>query len=139
MSKNVKKEDSKSEKPEHVDAEPVAQMPDASKPGAKPEKTPEEKKRMYYENLTKTLVATFFGIVCGVICYVAFGTAEEVFWAFVLIVVLVVTYYLQRRLIFPLVKLDMKSITGKEWIGIQFLVLLYCLVTWTILLNVQIL
>ncbi|MDV0447767.1 hypothetical protein MsAg5_16810 [Methanosarcinaceae archaeon Ag5] len=122
-------------KPEHVEAEQVAGKPDAANAAGKPEKTPEEKKRAYRENLVKTLSAALFGIICGVLCYVAFGTGENVFWLLVLIPLLAVTYYIQRRLVFPMVKLDVSSISGKEWIGIQFLVLLYCLVTWTIILN----
>ncbi|WNY25952.1 hypothetical protein [Methanolapillus millepedarum] len=130
----VKKEEQG--KPEYVEAEQVAGKPDAPKTtSGKPEKTPEEKKRIYIENLIKTMSATIFGIVCGVICYVAFGTGEDVFWLLVLVPLLAVTYYIQRRLVFPVAKLDVSSISSKEWIGIQFLVLIFCLVTWTILLN----
>lgn len=112
-------------------------------PDGKIEQTADEKKRMYKESLIRTAVATIFGIVCGIAGYLLLGgaTPEETRlpWFIVLMLILIFTYYLQRRLIFPMLKIDMKLLDWKSWFGIEFLVLVYCIVTWTILLNTSIL
>lgn len=120
---------------EHVEAEKVESEYHIGV-GGKIEQTPQEKKRMYRESLLRTVVAAVFGILAGLICYFALGSAEGVFWLLVLLIIMVFTYYIQRRLIFPALKMDMKLLNWKDWFGIQFLVLIYCLVTWTILLNI---
>lgn len=112
-------------------------------PDGKIEQTPDEKKRMYKESLIRTAVATILGIICGFAGYLLLGgaTLEETKlpWFIVLMLILIFTYYIQRRLIFPITKIDMKLLDWKSWFGIEFLVLIYCIVTWTILLNTSLL
>ncbi|MDR2943553.1 MAG: hypothetical protein LBU81_00425 [Methanosarcinales archaeon] len=116
--------------------------------GGKIEQTPEEKKRMYRESLLRTITASVLGIVCGLICYFTLETAAtpeggtpslRQAWFVVLPLVLIFSYYIQRRLLFPALRIDMKLLNWKDWFGIEFLVLIYCLVTWTILLNTNVL
>jgi len=132
-----KKEQNTKQKPaaeiEHVEAEKVEEYHITA--SGKIEQTPEEKKRMYKESLLRTLVASVIGIISGIICYFALGSAEAHFWVIILLLVMVFTYYIQKRVILPALKMDMKLLNWKDWFGIQFLVLVYCLVTWTILLN----
>jgi hypothetical protein len=135
-----------SSKPEHVKAEQVkteqtdvqqtdAQQTDAQKT-KKVELTPEEKKKIYKESVIRTVIATVLGIICGVILYqVPIGLP----WFVVFILMIVLTYYIQRRGLFPILKLDVSILDWKSWFGLEFLVIAYCLVTWTILLNVNIL
>jgi hypothetical protein len=118
---------------EHVEAEKVEDYHITS--SGKIEQTPEEKKRMYKESLLRTIVASLIGIVSGAVCYFTLGAAEAHFWLIILMLVMIFTYYLQKRVVLPALRMDMKLLNGKDWIGIQFLVLIYCLVTWTILLN----
>ena len=127
----------KSKELEHVEAEPVEDYHISA--GGKIEQTPQEKKRMYRESLIRTISATLFGILCGTVCYIVLDAAVDEFWLFVLVLVMVFTYYVQNKLVFPMFRIDMKLLNWKDWFGIQFLVLIYCLVTWTILLNVNIL
>ncbi|MCL2550108.1 MAG: hypothetical protein FWE78_04170 [Methanimicrococcus sp.] len=122
------------EKPEHVNAEPVGDYHITA--SGKVEQTPEEKKRMYRESLLRTMVASIFGIICGGICYFTLGSAEDKFWLIILMVIVTLTYYIQRRLVFPALKMNMALLNWKDWFGIQFLVTIFCLVTWTILLNI---
>jgi len=122
------------EKPKSANAEPVEDYQVAA--SGKVERTPEEKKKMHRESLLRTLVAAVFGIICGAVCYFALGSAEDYFWLIILIVIMTLTYYIQRRAVFPALKMNMALLNWTDWIGIQFLVLFYCLVTWTILLNV---
>lgn len=134
MVKRSAKTQPSAEKPERVDAEPVENSQITA--SGKVEQTPEEKKRAYRESLTRTLTATAFGIISGFVCYYLLEAAVGMFWPGVLIVLMTLTYYTQRRLVFPAFKMNMAALNWKDWFGIQFLVLFYCLVTWTILLNV---
>ena len=143
MAKNRSAESNNAAEIEHVDAEPVEEYHISA--SGKIEQTPQEKKRMYKESLIRTLVATLFGIACGIICYSYLGSAyhdihaippeSKISWVVVLFLIMVFTYYIQKRLVFPLLRINMKLLDWKSWFGIQFLVLVYCLVTWTILLN----
>lgn len=131
---------------EHVEAEQVESDYHIGA-GGKIEQTPAEKKRMYRESLIRTVIASIFGIIAGVICYFSLGTAVSPdgttplknAWFVILPLVMIFTYYILRRLAFPALKMDMKLLNWKDWFGIQFLVLIYCIVTWTILLNTSIL
>ena len=138
--KGKKQQDTKQpdiKKPEHVEAEKVEDYHVTS--SGKIEQTPEEKKRMYKESLLRTITASIIGIISGIICYFAFGTSApdvtKIPWFITLMLIMIFTYYLQKRLILPALRMDMKLLNWKDWFGIQFLVLIYCLVTWTILLN----
>lgn len=125
---------------EHVEAEEVDYHISQS---GKIEQTPDEKKRMYRESLIRTVTAAVLGILSGLICYFVLGTGTQedtrLPWFIVLILIVIFTYYLQRRLLFPALKMDMKLLNWKDWFGIEFLVVIFCLVTWTILLNTGIL
>lgn len=135
-----------SEELEHVEAEQVESDYHIGA-GGKIEQTPAEKKRMYRESLVRTVIAAILGILSGVICYYMLGTAApddgttplKYAWFVVLPLIMIFTYYILRRLAFPALKMDMKLLNWKDWFGIQFLVLIYCIVTWTILLNTSIL
>ena len=131
MVKEIKKD--AAAKPEHVKAEPA----DIHSNG-NVEPTATEKKQMFKESLIRTLIATVFGIICGVILYIAYPDTTLAPWAFVLIIIIVATYYIQRRGLYPILKLDVSILDWKSWFGIEFLVIAYCLVTWTILLNTTI-
>ncbi|MDR0766826.1 MAG: hypothetical protein LBE57_00010 [Methanosarcinales archaeon] len=132
---------------EHVEAEKVESEYHISADG-KIEQTPEEKKTAYKESLIRTITASALGILAGIICYLTFGSAATIegepaplrhAWFIVLPLVLIFTYYIQRRLIFPAFRMDMKLLNWKSWFGIMFLVLVYCLVTWMLFLNTYIL
>ena len=100
----------------------------------KKELTPEEKKRKYMQGLIKTLIGVVIGSAAGGLCYMMFGAAATTAWFLLLAVVAVFAYYIQRRLIFPALKLALPE-RGIEWIGNVLLVLIYCFVVWTMLLN----
>lgn len=132
---------------EHVEAEKVEAEYHIG-PSGKIEQTPEEKKSMYKESLVRTVTASVIGIICGLICYFMLGSAApeagastplRQAWFIILPLIMIFTYYIQRRLIFPVFRMDMKLLNWKDWFGIEFLVLIYCLVTWTVLLNTNIL
>ena len=98
------------------------------------ERTPEERKQNHIEGIIKTLVASVIGIVAGFVCLKQFGTAEDTTWYAILTIVAVLAYYAQR-IIYPAIKINTKNFGFKDWFYVEFLVIIYCLVTWTLLLN----
>lgn len=98
--------------------------------------SPEEQKRVYRESLLKAVVGILIGLTAGALCYLTFGEGTKVVWFLVLLVVAIFAYYAQKRFIFPALKLDKTPIRATEWLGNTFLVIIYCLVFWTILLNI---
>ena len=98
------------------------------------EKTPEERKQNHIDGIIKTVVASVIGIVAGFISFKQFGTAEDTTWYAILTIVAVLAYYAQR-IIFPAIKINSKEFGFKDWFYVEFLVIDFCLVTWTLLLN----
>ena len=98
------------------------------------EKTPEERKQNHINGIIKTAVASILGIIGGIVAFNQFGTAEDVRWYAVLTIVAVLAYYAQR-LIYPSLKVSTKEFGFKDWFYVEFLVIDFCLVTWTLLLN----
>ncbi|MCL7410871.1 MAG: hypothetical protein P1P69_08250 [Methanosarcinaceae archaeon] len=98
------------------------------------EKTPEERKQNHINGIIKTAVSSILGIIGGIVAYDQFGTAEDVRWYAVLTIVAVLAYYAQR-LIYPSFKISTKEFGFKDWFYVEFLVIDFCLVTWTLLLN----
>ena len=98
------------------------------------EKTPEERRKNHIEGIIKTAVASLIGIGAGIISFNQFGTAEDTTWYAILTIVAVLAYYAQR-LIYPAIKIDTKEFGFKGWFYVEFLVIDFCLVTWTLLLN----
>ena len=98
------------------------------------EKTPEERKQNHIEGIVKTAVASIIGIVAGFISFNQFGTAEDTTWYAIITIVAVLAYYAQR-IIFPAIKINSKEFGFKDWFYVEFLVIDFCLVTWTLLLN----
>ena len=98
------------------------------------EKTPEERKQNHINGIIKTAVASILGIIGGIMAQKQFGTAEDVRWYAVLTIVAVLAYYAQR-LIYPSLKVSTKEFGFKDWFYVEFLVVDFCLVTWTLLLN----
>ena len=134
-------------KPEYVKAEQVKEPAKTEQGGAqqtdaqntkKKELTPEEKKKMYKESVIRTVIATVFGIICGAILYRVYPDPTVPVWFLIFIVIITLTYYIQRRGVYPILKMDVSALDWKSWFGIEFLVIAYCLVTWTILLNTNI-
>ncbi len=98
------------------------------------EKTPEERKQNHIDGIIKTAVASIIGIVAGIVSFKQFGTAEDTTWYAILTIVAVLAYYAQR-IIFPAIKINSKEFGFKDWFYVEFLVIDFCLVTWTLLLN----
>lgn len=115
----------------------AATKPDVTAGAVKPVykvKTPEERKQAHIEGIKKTAVASLIGVIAGLIAYTQFGVADDARWYAVLTIIVALAYYAQR-LLFPLIKINTKEFGFKDWFYVEFLVVDFCLVTWTLLLN----
>lgn len=98
------------------------------------ERTPEEKQKEHRDGIIKTIVAAVLGIIAGVLCFRLYGTGEDRIWYAVLTIVLGLAYFIQK-LIYPQLKIDTKEFKFKDWFYVEFVILDFFLVTWTLLLN----
>ncbi|MDK2892541.1 hypothetical protein [Methanohalophilus sp.] len=98
------------------------------------EMTPEEKRTLQIQAIVKTAIAAYVGVIAGVIAYFQLGAATETKWYAMLTIIAILAYYVQR-LIFPAFKINTKEFGLKGWFYVEFLVIDFCLVTWTLLLN----
>ena len=98
------------------------------------QKTPEEKQKAHKEGIIKTIVSSILGIIAGVVMFSQYGAGEDRIWYAILAIVIGITYYVQR-IVYPMIKIDVKEFKAKDWLFVEFIVVDFCLVTWTLLLN----
>lgn len=99
------------------------------------EKTPEEKQKEHRDGIIKTIVAAALGIMAGFIVHGVYGIGEDKIWYLVLFIVIGLTYFIQKYLIFPQLKIDVKELKLKDWFYVEFIIVDFFLVVWTLLLN----
>jgi len=98
------------------------------------EMTPEEKRTSHIQGIVKTAVAAYIGVVAGAAAYFQLGVGADTKWYAMLTIIAILAYYAQR-LIFPAFKINTKEFGIKGWLYVEFIVVDFCLVTWTLLLN----
>jgi hypothetical protein len=98
------------------------------------EMTPEEKQKAHREGIIKTIISAVLGILAGVIMFSQYGTGEDRIWYVILMIVIGITYYVQKLIYIPL-KINTKEFKFKDWFYVEFIVIDFFLVTWTLLLN----
>jgi len=98
------------------------------------QKTPEEKQKAHRDGIIKTVVAAALGIIFGGVVFIQYGAGEDRIWYAILMIVIGITYYAQKLIYIPL-KIDTKELKLKDWIFVEFIVIDFFLVTWTLLLN----
>lgn len=108
--------------------------PAVSKPATIKEKTPEERKAAHVQGIIKTAVAAFLGMIAGFGAFYRFSDGTGTPWYAAIVIIAVLAYYAQR-VIFPAIKIDTKEFGPKDWFYVEFIVIDFCLVTWTLLLN----
>ena len=99
-------------------------------------KTPEEKKQAHKEGIIKTAVAAIVGIVAGIIAYMQLGIGDDptVKWYVIMMFIVGISFYVMK-FSFPIFKIKPKEFGFKDWFYVEFIVVDFCLVTWTLLLN----
>jgi hypothetical protein len=104
----------------------------AKTPKVKP-KSAEERRKDRIDGIKKTVFPAVLGVLAGFVCY--YGKADSFFpWHFVLLVVILVTFLIQRYT-YPLLKIDAVGFQTKDWFYVEFMAVDLWLVTWTLLLN----
>lgn len=137
MSKSSKKKQSVVvSKPQPTDDAQPAPISSGSRKTSFKAKTPEERKIAHMEGIIKTAVAAIIGIIAGILVYIQLGAGDDptVKWYAILTIIAALSYY-AMRLVFPLLKIKTKKFGVKDWFYVEFIVIDFCLVTWTLLLN----
>jgi hypothetical protein len=141
MAKNRKKGKSKDEEvpaeaKDKDNATDKGKQPKSQPAAAKPKpKSAAERKKDQIDGITKTVYPAVLGVLAGIACYYAPAeTINQLPWHFVLLVVLAVTYFIQK-VTYPFLKVDVANFKGKDWFYVEFLVVDLWLVSWTLLLN----
>lgn len=101
-------------------------------------KTPAEKKRLLIEGIKKTVTPAFISILFALLFKYKFGDASvealKTPWYFVFLLVILVSYYIQK-LVYPTLGVRVKEFETKDWLYVEFLVVIFFWVFWTLLLN----
>jgi hypothetical protein len=98
------------------------------------EKTPEEKKKNYIDGIIKTIVPALIGTFAGFFCFYQLKDGTEFPWISIMLLVIIFSYYAQR-IIYPLIKIEVKEFGTKDWLYVEFITVDFWLVVWTLLLN----
>ena len=110
------------------------QPEEESKPALVIEKTPEEKKQNHINGIIKTVVPALIGTLAGFFCFFQLKDGTEFPWISIMLLVIISSYYAQR-IIYPLIKIDVKEFGAKDWLYVEFITVDFWLVVWTLLLN----
>jgi len=100
---------------------------------AKP-KSAAERRVDRIDGIKKTVYPSILGVLAGFACFWGGATINTLPWHFVLLVVILVTYLIQRYT-YPLFKIDAEGFQTKDWLYVEFMAVDLWLVTWTLLLN----
>jgi hypothetical protein len=98
------------------------------------ERTPEEKQKEHRDGIVKTAVAALLGTIAGILCFHLYGAGEDRIWYAVLTIVIGLTYYIQK-FFYPQIKINTKEFKFKDWFYVEFIVVDFFLIVWTLLLN----
>jgi uncharacterized membrane protein YjfL (UPF0719 family) len=96
--------------------------------------TPDERKRVLIEGIKKTVVPAFLGLFFALVFYFKFGHAQDIVWFSVFLVVLLLSYYIQR-LVYPSIGVRVKEFETKDWLYVEIFTIVFFWVFWTLLLN----
>ena len=113
----------KIEKEEKKEAEPVVKV-----------LTPGERKRLLIEGIKKTAVPAFIGAFFALMLFMNFFDAKEKHWLYVLLLVVLVSYYMQK-VAYPMIGVKVGEFETKDWLYVEFMTIIFLLVSWTLLLN----
>ncbi len=116
MKENIQKEEKK-------EAEPVVKV-----------LTLGERKRLLIEGIKKTAVPAFIGAFFAVVLFLNFYDAKDKHWLYVLLLVVLVSYYVQK-LVYPMLGVKVSEFETKDWLYVELMTIIFLLVSWTLLLN----
>ena len=109
--------------------EKVAKLPPKVKP-----KSAAERRKDRIDGIIKTVYPSVLGTVAGFACYYTGEAIAPYPWHFVMLSVILVTYFIQKYT-YTFLNIDAASFKTKDWFYVEFMVVDFWLVTWTLLLN----
>jgi hypothetical protein len=102
-------------------------------PRVKP-KSAAERRKDRIDGIIKTVYPSILGAAAGFACYHAAGAIAPYPWHFMILSIILVTYFIQKYT-YSFMKIDATSFKTKDWFYVEFMVVDLWLVTWTLLLN----
>lgn len=96
--------------------------------------TPGERKRLLIEGIKKTTVPAFIGAFFAVVLFLNFYDAKDKHWLSILLLVVLVSYYVQK-LMYPMLGVKVSEFGTKDWLYVELMTIIFLLVSWTLLLN----
>lgn len=96
--------------------------------------TPGDRKRLLLEGIKKTAVPAFMGAFFAVVLFMNFYDAKDKHWLYVLLLVVLVSYYVQK-LLYPALGVKVSEFETKDWLYVELMTIIFLLVFWTLLLN----
>jgi len=110
-------------------SEKVAKLPPKVKP-----KSAAERRKDRIDGIVKTVYPSVLGTAVGFACYYTGAALDPYPWHFVMLSVILLTYIIQKYT-YTFLKIDAASFKTKDWFYVEFMVVDFWLVTWTLLLN----
>jgi hypothetical protein len=95
---------------------------------------PGDRKRLLIEGIKKTAVPAFMGAFFAVVLFLNFYDAKDKNWLYVLLLVVLVSYYGQK-LVYPMLGVKVSEFEIKDWLYVELMTIIFLLVCWTLLLN----
>jgi hypothetical protein len=123
------KEDQRLATTQEKPGEKVAKLPPKVKP-----KSAAERRKDRIDGIIKTVYPSILGTVAGFACYYTGEAIAPYPWHFVMLSVILVTYFIQKYT-YTSLNIDAASFKTKDWFYVEFMVVDFWLVTWTLLLN----
>lgn len=114
-------------------AQPAKQFQSTAAGKPKP-KSEAERKKDRIDGIKKTVYPSILGAGAGFACYYGVAAASPLPWHFVMLVVIFVTYFVQK-ITYPFLNIDVSRFQAKDWFYVEFMAVDLWLVTWTLLLN----
>ncbi|HII06063.1 MAG TPA: hypothetical protein HA349_01730 [Methanotrichaceae archaeon] len=107
-----------------------------------PKKDAKERKKARADGIIMTMYPAVLGVIFGFVSLQLFGAGvpEEGSmgmtypWYFVMTLVVVVTFYVQK-FTYPYLNIKVEEFKTKDWLYVEFIAVDLWLVTWTLLLN----
>ncbi len=96
--------------------------------------TPDERRRLLVEGIKKTVLPAFISAGFALLFFLKFNDAAGASWIAIILLVILLSYYIQR-FVYPLIGVRVKEFEVKDWLYVEFLIVIYLLVFWTLLLN----
>lgn len=96
--------------------------------------TPDERKQQLIDGIKKTVFPAFIGVFFAIVLFLSFYDAKEKHWLYVLLLVVLVSYYIQK-LAYPILGVRVNEFETKDWFYVEFMTIIFLLVSWTLLLN----